>query len=93
MFQGLPLKQSVANELGVSQVKGRLYSVTANLLWGAPFTNKIGAYVIGGGGWYRRSLRRKILSSRLDQCANPGGFGGTSNAPMEYSHPGNRWLP
>lgn len=72
MFQGLPLKQSVANELGVSQVKGRLYSVTANLLWGAPFTNKIGAYVIGGGGWYRRSLEAQNTVLQAGSVCEPG---------------------
>jgi Outer membrane protein beta-barrel domain len=72
MFQGLPLKQSVANELGVSQVKGRLYSVSANLLWGVPLTNKIGAYAIGGGGWYRRSLEAQNTVLQAGSVCEPG---------------------
>lgn len=71
MFQGLPLKQSVANELSVSQVKGRLYSVTANLLWGTPLTNKISGYVIGGGGWYRRSLEAQNTVLQAGSVCEP----------------------
>ena len=72
MFQGLPLKQSVANELGVSQVKGRLYSVSANLLWGVPLTNKVSAYAIGGGGWYRRSLEAQNTVLQAGSVCEPG---------------------
>jgi opacity protein-like surface antigen len=71
MFQGLPLNQSIANELHVSQVKGRLYSVTANLLWGIPLTGKISAYGIGGGGWYRRSLEAQNTVLQAGSVCEP----------------------
>jgi hypothetical protein len=54
MFHGLPVKQNVANEAQLSSAKGRLYAFTGNLLVGGG--DKKGAYVILGGGWYRRTV-------------------------------------
>jgi hypothetical protein len=53
MFHGLPLKRSVIDEAQIPSAKGRLYAVTGNLLVGGG--DKKGAYVIVGGGWYRRT--------------------------------------
>jgi len=58
MFQGLPVTQGVIKETGLSEVKGRLYSLTGNLIIGTSKGSK-SAYVIGGGGWYRRTLEAK----------------------------------
>jgi hypothetical protein len=35
MFHGLPVQQSVIDQVGVSDVKGRLYSLTGNLILGS----------------------------------------------------------
>jgi len=59
MFHGLPVQQSVINQLGVSNVKGRLYSFSANLIAGSSIGGGKIAYLIGGGGWYRRTLEAK----------------------------------
>ena len=58
MFHGLPVQQSVINQLGVSDVKGRLYALSGNLIVGSSIGGKT-AYLIGGGGWYRRTLEAK----------------------------------
>ena len=59
MFDGLPVKQSIIDELGVSNVKGRLYALTGNLMAGTSIGGKKTIYAIGGGGWYRRTLEAK----------------------------------
>jgi len=72
MFQGLPLKSSVADQLGVSQVKGRLYAFTGNILWGIPLGSKVGAYAIGGGGFYRRTLEAQQTVFKAGEVCEPG---------------------
>jgi hypothetical protein len=59
MFHGLPVQESIINRIGVSDVKGRLYSLTTNLILGTSIGGGKTAYVIGGGGWYRRTLEAK----------------------------------
>ena len=59
MFHGLPVQQSIVNQLGASDVKGRLYSLSANLMMGSSIGGSKSAYLIGGGGWYRRTLVAK----------------------------------
>jgi hypothetical protein len=59
MFHGLPVQQRVINQLGVSDVKGRFYSLTGNLMIGSSIGGGKTAYLIGGGGWYRRTLEAK----------------------------------
>jgi hypothetical protein len=61
MFHGLPVEKSVVQQLGVSDVKGRLYSISTNLILGTSFGGwgSKTAYLIGGGGWYRRTLEAK----------------------------------
>jgi opacity protein-like surface antigen len=54
MFHGLPVKQSASNEAQIPSAKGRLYAVTGNLIVGGG--DRKGAYLIGGGGWYRRTV-------------------------------------
>jgi len=56
MFHGLPVGKSAADQLGVSEIKGRLYSLTGNLILGSEVGGGKGAYLIAGGGWYRRTL-------------------------------------
>ncbi|HXW93558.1 MAG TPA: hypothetical protein VEK33_23615 [Terriglobales bacterium] len=59
MFHGLPLQQSVIDQVGVANVKGRLYSLSGNLILGTTIGGSKTAYLIGGGGWYRRTLEAK----------------------------------
>ena len=72
MFAGLPVKQSIIDELGVSNVKGRLYTLTGNLMAGTSIGGSKTIYAIGGGGWYRRTLeaKQKVLQEGT-QC-EPG---------------------
>ena len=59
MFHGLPVHQDVAEQLGVSEVKGRLYALSGNLIVGASIGGGKHVYLIGGAGWYRRTLEAK----------------------------------
>jgi len=55
MWHDLPVKRSVINALGVPSASAREYSVTGNLILRIPTSSTLGAYLIGGGGWYHRS--------------------------------------
>jgi len=59
MFHGLPVQQSIIDELGVTNVKGRLYALSGNLSGGTSIGRGRSVYAIGGGGWYRRTLEAK----------------------------------
>jgi Outer membrane protein beta-barrel domain len=69
MYQGLPVQQSVINELDVTNVKGRLYALSANLMGGTSIGRGRSVYAIGGGGWYHRTLeaKQKVLQEGT-QC-------------------------
>jgi len=54
MWQDLPIKGSVINAFS-PDANAREYSVTLNGILQNPGTSRIGAYIIGGGGWYHRS--------------------------------------
>jgi hypothetical protein len=56
MFHGIPVHQDIIQQVGVSDIKGRLYSLSGNLMLGTSAGGNKGAYLIGGGGWYRRTL-------------------------------------
>jgi Outer membrane protein beta-barrel domain len=72
MFHGLPVKPSVIDELGVTNVKGRLYALGGSLMVGTSIGRGRSVYAIGGGGWYRRTLeaKQKVLQAGT-KCA-PG---------------------
>lgn len=55
MYYGLPVKQSVLNVTGAPSGSSRMYSVTGNGILRLPTAGKLGAYGIGGIGWYHRS--------------------------------------
>lgn len=59
MFQGIPVNQDIVKQVGVSDIKGRLYALSGNLMIGTSIGGTKGAYLIGGGGWYRRTLEAK----------------------------------
>jgi hypothetical protein len=70
MFHGLPVGQGVADQLGVSEVKGRLYALTGNLIFGSSIGGGKTAYLIGGGGWYRRTFEaRQTVLQAGSACA------------------------
>ncbi len=71
MFQGLPVKQSLIKETGLSEVKGRLYSLTGNVFTGISREGK-SLYLIGGGGWYRRTLEAKTTVLQAGSSCSPG---------------------
>jgi hypothetical protein len=56
MFHGIPVNQDIIQQFGVSNIKGRLYALSGNLMVGTSAGGARGAYLIGGGGWYRRTL-------------------------------------
>jgi len=55
MWQGLPVKDFNITQIGAIDAHSNLYSVTGNIKLAVPTAGKIGAYAIGGAGWYRRS--------------------------------------
>ena len=59
MFHGLPVQQNLIDQLGVSDERGRLYALTGNLIVGSSIGGGKTAYLIGRGGWYRRTLEAK----------------------------------
>ena len=59
MFHGIPAKQDIINQAGLSDIKGRLYALSGNVMIGTSAGGRKGAYLIGGGGWYRRTLEAK----------------------------------
>lgn len=72
MFHGLPVKQSIIDELGVTNVKGRLYALSGSVMVGTSIGRGRNIYAVGGGGWYRRTLeaKQKVLEAGT-QC-EPG---------------------
>lgn len=70
MFHGLPVSDDTAQLLTVSEVKGRLYALTANLIVGSSIGGEKSVYLIGGGGWYRRTLElRQTVLQAGSKCA------------------------
>lgn len=70
MFQGLPIHQSIVDQIGVSKVKGRLYSLTGNFIVGHSIGGGKSAYLIGGGGWYRRTVEaQQTVLQAGEKCA------------------------
>src|SRR5689334_9458933 len=52
----LGVSNSVLTSLSVPGGNSRIYSVTLDPIWQLRPGNRLGAYVIGGVGWYRRTL-------------------------------------
>jgi hypothetical protein len=71
MFEGLPVHRSIIDQLGLSNVKGRFYSLTTNLLIGSSIGGRKNAYLIGGGGWYRRTMEAKQTVLSIGQVCEP----------------------
>ena len=70
MFHGIPVHQDIIKQVGVSDIKGRLYALSGNLMIGTSIGGTKGAYLIGGGGWYRRTLEAKqTVLQRGTVCA------------------------
>src|SRR5437899_9247395 len=55
MWNDLPPKSEIIALTGAPDGSARMYSVTGNLLFHTPERGKLGAYGIGGIGWYHRS--------------------------------------
>ena len=55
MWNNLPIKSSVLRAIEVPSVSARQYALTLNGILRVPTHGKLGAYLIGGGGWYHRS--------------------------------------
>ena len=70
MFHGLPLKQSILDQAQIPIGKGRLYTLTGNLLVGTG-NYKWGVYLIGGGGWYRRTVEAQKTELRAGEVCAP----------------------
>lgn len=71
MFHGFPISHRAADEIGFSNVKGRLYALSANLLIGASFASDRSAYIIAGGGWYRRTLDAQQTVLHAGEVCSP----------------------
>jgi opacity protein-like surface antigen len=55
MYYGLPINQNVLAVTRAPSGSSRMYSVTGNAIVRVPTGGKLGAYGIGGLGWYHRS--------------------------------------
>ena len=71
MFHGLPIHQSIVDQVGVSKMKGRFYSLTGNLILGSSFGGNKSAYLIGGGGWYRRTVEAQRTVLQAGEICEP----------------------
>ncbi len=71
MFEGLPVQHSIIKQLGLSNVKGRLYSLTTNVLIGSSIGGHKAAYLIGGGGLYRRTMIAKKTVLGVGEVCEP----------------------
>jgi hypothetical protein len=71
MFEGLPVQRSIIDQLGLSNVKGRLYSLTGNVLLGSSIGGRKNAYLIVGGGWYRRTVEAKQTVLTVGEICEP----------------------
>ena len=71
MFHGLPVQRNIIDQLGFSDVKGRLYSLTSNLIVGSSIGSGKNAYLIGGGGWYRRTIEAKQTILSVGEICEP----------------------
>jgi len=56
MYYDLPLKPSVIQQEGIPGATGHLHVVTLNGIVNAPLHGRLGAYGIGGIGFYQRSV-------------------------------------
>jgi len=70
MFHGLPPLQNVLDQAGVPSGKGRLYVLSANVMVGTGNTRR-GVYLIGGGGWYRRTIEAQATQFRAGEVCAP----------------------
>jgi hypothetical protein len=69
MFHGLPVRQSVVDQLDLPSAKGRFYSFTGNIMVGTGTSQK-SVYLIGGGGWYRRTVEtQQTVHTAGEVCA------------------------
>jgi hypothetical protein len=71
MFEGLPIHRSIIDQLGFSNVKGRFYSLTTNVLIGSGIGGHKTAYLIGGGGWYRRTIEAQQIVLGIGEVCEP----------------------
>ncbi len=55
MWHDLPINSATRQLLRTPGASARQYSVTFNPILRVPLGSKLGAYAIGGGGWYHRS--------------------------------------
>jgi hypothetical protein len=55
MWQDLPIKRGVVEQLQVPAASAREYALTLNAIFRVPTHGKLGFYGVGGGGWYHRS--------------------------------------
>jgi len=71
MFHGIPVQHNIIHQFGLSDVKGRLYSLTGNLIVGSSIGGRKNAYLIGGGGWYRRTIEAKQTVLSVGEVCEP----------------------
>lgn len=71
MFQGLPVRDNIIRQFGFSDVKGRLYSLTTNLIVGTSIGAGKNAYLIGGVGWYRRTIEAQQTVLSVGEVCEP----------------------
>ncbi|HTS07969.1 MAG TPA: hypothetical protein VMP68_20520 [Candidatus Eisenbacteria bacterium] len=71
MFHGIPVQDNIIQQFGFSDIKGRLYSLTGNVIVGSSIGYGKSAYLIGGGGWYRRTIEAKQTVLSVGEICEP----------------------
>jgi Outer membrane protein beta-barrel domain len=71
MFHGIPVQKKIVDHLGLSDVKGRVYALSGNILVGTPIGRGNTVYAIAGGGWYRRTLEAKQTVFQAGTVCSP----------------------
>src|SRR5579862_4427382 len=71
MFEGLPIHDNIIQQYDFSDIKGRLYSLTGNVIVGSSIGAGKGVYLIGGGGWYRRTIEAKQTVLSIGEVCEP----------------------
>jgi hypothetical protein len=56
MFQDLPVRSTIVSRLAATDASSHLHAITGNLVL-AFGGEKLGAYLVGGGGWYKRTWK------------------------------------
>jgi hypothetical protein len=83
-YNHLGVSDRALSELSVPDGSSRVYSVTINPMLRFGYDRKFGGYIIGGGGWYRRTVEFTRPTTTTVPFFDPWfGFFGTAVIPAD----------